>query len=71
MKPLQSKYNNSLRQSYDEDIATLRTLVAQLIAEKAQPSSTSEELDQNLSKLKNYNEELKRQSLQLSTCLLR
>jgi hypothetical protein len=71
MKPLQSKYNNSLRKSDDEDIKTLRTLVAQLIAEKAQPSSTSEELDQNLSKLKNYNEELKRQSLQLSTCLLR
>jgi hypothetical protein len=71
MKPLQSKYNNSLRKSDDEDITTLRTLVAQLIAEKAQPSSTSEELDQNLIKLKNYNEELKRQSLQLSTCLLR
>lgn len=53
MKPLQSKYNNSMKQSDDEDITTLRTLVAQLIVEKAQPSSTSETLDQNLSKLKN------------------
>ena len=52
MKPFQSKYNNSSRQSDDEDIATLRALVSQLIAEKVQPYSNSEGPDQHLDQLR-------------------
>lgn len=55
MRPLQSKYHNSSRHSDDEDIATLRTLVAQLIAEKDQPSSSENRKDQHLNQLRSEN----------------
>lgn len=48
MNPLHNNYSNSLRQSGDEDIARLRALVAQLIAEKAQASIISERPDQHV-----------------------
>jgi len=52
MNPVQSKYSNSMRHSDDEDIATLRALVAQLIAEKAQSSSDLQRMNRHFDQLK-------------------
>jgi hypothetical protein len=46
MKSFDSKYSNSPMHYGDEDVATLRTLIAQLMAEKAQPPSTPERVEQ-------------------------